>query len=154
MYSNIRHNIFFYNTGLAVEIKWSYEYEKWREPDSSRKATVKNLHNGKILYARFECNVFIGLFNRKRAVFPNIWHLYLFTINFIMNEITDTALLGPTPGTITFTKSGCCADQNERWGTSEGHFWLIDETSSLSETTNWSTWVTTKLGCAHRDTHT
>ena len=49
-------------------------------------------------------------------------------------KFTDTARLRATPGAVTFTKSGCRADQNERRGTAEGDLWLVDETPSLSET--------------------
>lgn len=64
--------------------------------------------------------------------------------------VTDTARLRSTPGAVAFTKSSRCADQYERLSAAEGHFWLIDEASSLSEATYWSPWVTTKLGCKHR----
>lgn len=68
--------------------------------------------------------------------------------------ITDAARLTPAPGAVALTKSGCCANQNEGRGTSEGHFWLIDETAPLPETSDWGPRVTTKLSCRQTDIFT
>lgn len=65
-------------------------------------------------------------------------------------KLTNATRLCAAPGAIAFTEPGRRADQDERWRTAEGDLRLVDEASALSETTHWSSRVTTKLGCKQR----
>lgn len=67
-------------------------------------------------------------------------------------KLTNATWLCATPGAVTFTEPGCRADQDERWSTAEGDLRLVDEAPALSETTHWSSRVTTKFGCKQRHT--
>lgn len=69
-----------------------------------------------------------------------------------MIKLTDAAWLRATPGAVALAQSGRCAHQDEGRGAAEGHFRLVDETSSLPETTDRSSRVAAELCCTH--THT
>lgn len=62
-------------------------------------------------------------------------------------KLTNATWLRTAPGAVAFTESGRRADQDERWSTAERDLWLVDEAPALSESTHWSSRVTTKLGC-------
>lgn len=62
-------------------------------------------------------------------------------------KLTNATRLCAAPGAVAFTEPGCRADQDERRSTAEGNLRLVDEAPTLSETTHWSSRVTTKLGC-------
>lgn len=71
-----------------------------------------------------------------------------------MIKLTDAAWLRATPGAIALAQSGRRADQDEGRGAAEGHFRLVDETSSLPETADRSSRVAAELCCTGGRTHT